>query len=442
MGAFVIVVFLIDTFQLICTISKDIETHEQGLLTALGIIVGIIVGIVSIVYYAIEIRRKAEKKDSDQKKKRYSMRSVRKAVTKIVSQINNDKYVPSIIFGIGRGGGIFGSFISYKLYHCPLIVIDRDYDWITGDRIDKILFDFEIPANMMDKILMVAGESHSGRTIQLFKDYLYKTGAGEIKTCVFYKQLVSTVAIDYFGMEGDGVPLMPWQDKNYIRDSISKKNSEDLQRWRQEILKFEGKTFYIIRHGETDDNKNDIFIGVTNSELNINGKQQINKLSKYLFDIETLRPNDTVILSSNQNRCVETSEIIKAVTGITVTEDKHLRERNYGQWEGLTRQDVKSQFKAEYDQYRKNPLLSCPPNSDSLTTIIGNIYQLLNTIEKIAERNIIIVTHKTTGRLLLAYLTHTLYSKYRDIEFENGSVSKFQFNQGRVIEYYVNKHDF
>ena len=157
-----------------------------------------------LYYYFVDIRfKKKDHSDSqnhDNKKSfiRFSMCVVRKSVKNIVNQIDQDQFVPTIIIGIGRGGGIFGSFISYDLYHTPLVVVDRDYDWRTGKRNDNILFDFEIPAYLIDKVLLVAGEAHTGGTIELFQNYLISLGAGEIKTCVFYKQSVCTINIDYY----------------------------------------------------------------------------------------------------------------------------------------------------------------------------------------------------------------------------------------------------
>ena len=207
---------------------------------------------------------------------------VNDAVTNIVKRIKKDKFVPSIIIGIGRGGGIFGSLISYKLYHVPIFIVDREYDRKTGDRKQNVLFDFEIPAFYMDRILLVAGEAHLGTTLTCFENHLKNKGAGVIKTCVFFKQTVCGKEIDYVCKEGEDKSIMPWQDNDYIRDSIDSKNLETLKKWREEISRMEGKTIYVVRHGETDYNKNDVFIGTTPSSINATGKQQIENLGKYL----------------------------------------------------------------------------------------------------------------------------------------------------------------
>lgn len=370
---------------------------------------------------------------------------VNDAVTNIVKRIKKDKFVPSIIIGIGRGGGIFGSLISYKLYHVPIFIVDREYDRKTGDRKQNVLFDFEIPAFYMDRILLVAGEAHLGTTLTCFENHLKNKGAGVIKTCVFFKQTVCGKEIDYVCKEGEDKSIMPWQDNDYIRDSIDSKNLETLKKWREEISRMEGKTIYVVRHGETDYNKNDVFIGTTPSSINATGKQQIENLGKYLNITECLRANNTVIYSSDQDRGLQTSSIIGGELGIDDGNIKHcpeLRERDYGEWEGKNRQQIINEHGDHYEKYVKDALDYCPPDAEPLLNVIHKTQKFLDALMNQEADNIVIVTHKTTGRLLLSYFTRTVYSKYREIAFDNGSLNKFTFKGGEIKTMYLNKTDF
>ena len=412
----------------------------------------IIKGIVSIIKDIFSIVRDAKPKTQDSNLssnrkpiKRFSIKVVKTAVNDVVKQIENDHYVPSIIIGIGRGGGIWGSFVSYKLYHTPVFVVDREYDWKTRERKLNILFDFEIPAYYMDRILLVAGEAHTGETIKCFEDYLKENGAGVIKTCVFYKQTVCRAKIDYCYEEGESTPLMPWQDKENIRDSISEDSSNELIEWRQKIDKMGDKMIFVVRHGETDHNKNDVFIGTTPSPLNTTGEQQIEKLANYLNKNECLRSNNTIILSSDQDRGLQTSTIIGQKLGIGVSniiQCAELRERDYGSWEGKSRQQIKKNHGSDYKKYEKDPLHFSPIGAEKLTDVIGRTQCFIDLITNNNTDNIVIVTHKTTGRLLLSYFTRSCYSKYRELEFNNGSLTKFTMHKGEIKTDYINRTNF
>ena len=55
------------------------------------------------------------------------------------------------------------------------MAIDRVYDWSDEQQIDKILYDFNIPYELLGKVLLVSGESHTGQTMELFRNFLKKT---------------------------------------------------------------------------------------------------------------------------------------------------------------------------------------------------------------------------------------------------------------------------
>ena len=405
---------------------KEFLGISVGVVTIIGTVIGIIVGIRSL--------KRSEKSKDGKKQEKFSMRTVKASVNEIVDKAKNDGFDPSLIIGIGRGGGIFGSLISYKLNHRPLVVIDRDYDWKTGDRKESILYDFDIPGYLLDRVLLVAGEAHTGATMRLYKEHLTGIGAGVIKTCAFYRQLVCKIDINYCSKEGDGSPLMPWQDAHSHRDSLNRIESETLKEERPSHP-LEGKTFYIVRHGETDNNKNDVFIGTTDAQLNAQGINQLKQLGGCLNSKECLTKNGLSIYSSPQKRAYDSACIIAQALHMDendIKKDNLLRERNYGAWENKGRLDIQQVDPDLYDRYDKGDLDATPPGADELTTLIRNIQLFLANVAKDPNDKIIIVTHKTTGRLLLSYFAKKPYSQYREIRFDNGSAWKCTVKDGQL----------
>lgn len=161
--------------------------------------------------------------------RRLTMKSALNAAKNVAKNVEASEFHPTIIIGIGRGGSIFGSLISYNLYHTPILSIDREYEWLEK-RHNKMLFAFDIPIHLTHRVLLVAGEAHTGGTMETFTKYLKSIGSREIKTCVFYKQSVCTQNIDFCGMEGENTILMPWQDAQSIRDSLSKVQADQLKK--------------------------------------------------------------------------------------------------------------------------------------------------------------------------------------------------------------------
>ena len=103
--------------------------------------------------------------------KRSSMEEVKEKAELIANELEKTKYYPTIIIGIGRGGAIFSSLLSYYIHYAPIFCIDRTYDWETGKRDVKAFFNFKIPSEHLKRVLIVAGETHSGDTMDHFYKY-------------------------------------------------------------------------------------------------------------------------------------------------------------------------------------------------------------------------------------------------------------------------------
>ena len=94
-------------------------------------------------------------------------------------------------------------------------------------------------------------------------------------------------------------------------------------------------TLLLARHGETDWNRELRIQGSSDIELNELGRQQAQFLAQELTDIEL-----DAIYSSDLSRAKATAAAVAATHGLDVNVDPRLRERSFGSWEGLTREDI------------------------------------------------------------------------------------------------------
>ena len=159
--------------------------------------------------------------------RRSSMRRVFREAKNLANQMTHDDFVPTLIIFIGRGGSIFGSLISYNLKNAPIFCVDRKYEWGTTKRKVESVFNIEIPLPFLSKVLLVAGEAHSGGTMGYFCNKVKEMNPdAEIKTCVFYMEDVCQMKIDYVGLCGRDHVLLPWQDASFIRDSLTREDAD------------------------------------------------------------------------------------------------------------------------------------------------------------------------------------------------------------------------
>ena len=94
-------------------------------------------------------------------------------------------------------------------------------------------------------------------------------------------------------------------------------------------------TLLLARHGETDWNRELRIQGSSDIELNELGRRQAQSLAQELTDVDL-----DAIYASDLRRARATAAAVAATHGLEVTLDPRLRERSFGSWEGLTREDV------------------------------------------------------------------------------------------------------
>ena len=97
-------------------------------------------------------------------------------------------------------------------------------------------------------------------------------------------------------------------------------------------------TLYLVRHGETVDNANQIMQGQSQGELNENGVQQARAFSEQWKNKEI-----DIILASDLKRSIDTARIIAEPHQLEVLTTPLLRERDWGSFTGRFIPDLKGE---------------------------------------------------------------------------------------------------
>jgi broad specificity phosphatase PhoE len=106
-------------------------------------------------------------------------------------------------------------------------------------------------------------------------------------------------------------------------------------------------TLLLVRHGETDWNRDGRWQGGSDTSLNDLGREQAQALA------EQLDGSIDVVYSSDLARARETAEIVAAKLGLEVRVDARLRERSFGSWEGLTTSEIEDRFADSHRRWRE-----------------------------------------------------------------------------------------
>jgi probable phosphoglycerate mutase len=106
-------------------------------------------------------------------------------------------------------------------------------------------------------------------------------------------------------------------------------------------------TLLVIRHGETEWNRDQRFQGHGDSPLTQTGRIQAQALARRLAGARIDR-----LVSSDLGRARETAGYLAAATGLDVHTDARLRERHYGPFEGLTLAEIKAKHAGAYARFQ------------------------------------------------------------------------------------------
>jgi probable phosphoglycerate mutase len=104
---------------------------------------------------------------------------------------------------------------------------------------------------------------------------------------------------------------------------------------------------YLVRHGETDWNREKRWQGHHDRSLSAAGRAQASAAARRL-SVERI----TQVHSSDLKRAQETGQIIAGVCGLELRTDRALREVDVGNWAGLTHDEAKKRFPEGYARRR------------------------------------------------------------------------------------------
>jgi broad specificity phosphatase PhoE len=104
-------------------------------------------------------------------------------------------------------------------------------------------------------------------------------------------------------------------------------------------------TLLLVRHGETDWNRDGRWQGHSDTQLNDAGREQARLVAAEIGAVD-------VIYASDLARARETAEIIAAeLGGLEVRLDERLRERSFGAWEGKTAPEIEAGFGEQHARW-------------------------------------------------------------------------------------------
>ena len=183
-------------------------------------------------------------------------------------------------------------------------------------------------------------------------------------------------------------------------------------------------TLYFLRHGETKSSLHDSFCGTLDPDLTLEGKEMAEAFAHTYQSFEW-----SAIYVSPMKRTIATAKPLCDATGMEMKIKEGLKEMNFGQWENKTRDWVRENYLEEYIDWMTEPAWNPPPDGETAVEVGSRAMLIISEIEaKYPHGNVLVVSHKTTIRIILCHLLGIDLGRYRDrIDMLAASISVIQF---------------
>lgn len=192
-----------------------------------------------------------------------------------------------------------------------------------------------------------------------------------------------------------------------------------------------GPRILLVRHGETDWNRDKRFQGQIDIPLNDSGRAQSDKAAAFLKDVAI-----DVAVTSPMLRPKETAEIIlKHHPQITLETEPLLMEIAHGLWEGKLEAEIEADYAETLDQWKVAPEKVQMPEGENLQQVwdraIAAWEKILANADTERPTTILVVAHDAINKALLCYLTGLEPKHFWSFKQGNGAVSVIDYPKGR-----------
>ena len=189
-----------------------------------------------------------------------------------------------------------------------------------------------------------------------------------------------------------------------------------------------GSRLLLVRHGETEWNRQKRFQGQIDVPLNNNGHAQARRASEFLANVKIdkafsspmLRPKDTAL------------EILSKHPNIKLELFDELKEISHGLWEGKFEHEIEAEFAGQLDIWQSQPETVQMPEGENLQQVwdrIAIIWQKI--VESVpAGETALVVAHDAVNKAILCLLFDFTPEQFWVFKQGNGGVSVIDYPQG------------
>ncbi|MBP6332610.1 MAG: histidine phosphatase family protein [Aminivibrio sp.] len=183
------------------------------------------------------------------------------------------------------------------------------------------------------------------------------------------------------------------------------------------------KRIFLVRHGETDWNREGRFQGQMDISLNGTGLGQARSVAEALKDV----PPDRIV-ASPLSRARETARPLEELTGLRAELCGGLIEIAHGLWEGRAAPEVEAEWPGMLETWHSRPERVVMPGGESLADVQNRACPALLRIAEGTGENIAVFTHDAVLKVLLMNVLDCSLSSFWRFQLANGSITLLELS--------------
>ena len=170
-----------------------------------------------------------------------------------------------------------------------------------------------------------------------------------------------------------------------------------------------GRDIVLVRHGETDWNREKRIQGSLGASINEAGREQAKGLARLLWEVPL-----QAVYSSTLPRAIETASYVAGPHSLGVITDPRLNEIHHGEWEGIAETDLPDP--ELYRRWREDPSSCVLPGAEPLQAVHERAVAAMKDIvgrHREGEGLVAVVSHQIVLALLKCYILDQPWSQVR-----------------------------
>ncbi len=182
---------------------------------------------------------------------------------------------------------------------------------------------------------------------------------------------------------------------------------------------------YLVRHGETDWNREGRWQGQADPPLNRRGWRQARQLARRFKEIPL-----AAVFSSDLRRAACTAELIARAVGnpqVPLIYDPRLREIHQGEWQGLLVSEIQARYTRLFEQRLHDPLSVAPPGGETALQVHQRVVAAVADIRSLYPGcAVAIVSHGFAIAIIRVHYQRQPLERVWELVPENGTVIEME----------------